>query len=58
MKTFENGTHTSAQVLSAEIRQHNIFVDGYKIKLNFPVKSEKSVLNDIKHIMLGGVVRI
>ena len=58
MKTFENGAQTNAQELPVGIRQRSIFVDGYRIKLNFPVVSENSILSEIKKIMLGGVTRI
>jgi hypothetical protein len=45
----------TTQEKTAGNTQINIIVDGYKVKLNFPPKSESTAINDIKRMMLGGL---
>lgn len=38
--------------------QMQLLVDNCNVVLNFPSKSESTIINDIKRMMLGGAVKI
>jgi len=43
---------------SADNMQIHVVVNGCKVKLNFPLESESSTINDVKRMMLGGTVKL
>ena len=57
MKLNENNKQTVTLEKPVKDTQIHIVVDGCKVKLNFPPKSESSTVNDIKRMMLGGVIK-
>ena len=42
---------------TADNTEIHILVDGCRVRLNFPAKSEGSVISDIKRMMLGGAIK-
>ena len=57
MKTNDSGKHIGTLEKLADNKQIHIVVNGHKVKLSFPPKSESAVVNDIKRMILGGVVK-
>mgnify|MGYP000848840834 CR=1 FL=1 len=57
MSTKEIDKQTAVLEKPAENKQLHCIVNGCKVKLNFPSKPEGSAVNDIKRMMLGGVVK-
>ena len=41
---------------SAYSRQIVISVDGYNVKLNFPLESDDSAINDVKRMMMSKAI--
>jgi hypothetical protein len=57
MSTKEIGKQDAVLEKPVENKQLNCTVNGCKVTLNFPAKPEGSAVNDIKRMMLGGVVK-
>jgi len=57
MSTREISKQAAVLEKPAENKQLHFIVNGCKVKLNFPAKPEGSAVNDIKRMMLGGVVK-
>jgi hypothetical protein len=57
MNTQEIDKQAAVLEKPAENKQLYFIVNGCKVKLNFPAKPEGSAVNDIKRMMLGGVVK-
>ena len=57
MSTKKIGKQDAVLEKPAENKQLHFLVNGCKVKLNFPAKPEGSAVNDIKRMMLGGVVK-
>ena len=57
MSTKDVGKQTGVHNAMKENKQLYFIVNGCKVKLNFPAKPESSAVNDIKRMMLGGVVK-
>lgn len=57
MSTKEIGKQAAVLEKPAENKQLHCTVNGCKVKLNFPAKPDGSTVNDIKRMMLGGVVK-
>lgn len=57
MEMESSGKNAVTIEKTAAPSQINIIVDGCKIRLNFPPKSEGSAINDVKRMMLGGTIK-
>jgi len=57
MKATENNQADKLKINTSNSSVH-IVVNGCKVKLNFLSKSEKPILNDVKRMLLNGVIKI
>ncbi len=57
MSTNEIGKQDAVLEKPVENKQLHFIINDCKVKLNFPAKPEGSAVNDIKRMMLGGVVK-
>ena len=57
MRTKEISKQAAVLEKPAENKQLHCIVNGCKVKLNFPAKPEGSAVNDIKRMILSGVVK-
>ena len=57
MKREDSGKNAVMMENSAANTQINMVVDGCKVKLNFPSKSEGTAVSDVKRMMLGGAAK-
>ena len=57
MKREDSGKNAVMMENFATNTQINMVVDGCKVKLNFPSKSEGTAVSDVKRMMLGGAAK-